>query len=84
MLIKDLSKEIDSNAMTAIRGGDNGALNDQTITNVIEQVQANKVNSNGGPVQIFGGQSASESTSAPTSQIPAGFVAFLSGLERLY
>jgi hypothetical protein len=35
MLIKDLSKELDTKSMTAVRGGDNG----NSATNTIGQVQ---------------------------------------------
>jgi len=36
MLIKDLSKELDTTAMTAVRGGDNGTAN---VANILQAMQ---------------------------------------------
>jgi len=45
MFIKDLSKELDTKAMSAVRGGDNG----NSVTNTIGQVQTLSV-----PVSVLG------------------------------
>ncbi len=36
MLIKDLSKELDTKAMTSVRGGDNGASSATTLLQALE------------------------------------------------
>ena len=69
MLIKDLSKEIDSKDMTAVRGGSNDSQVFIPISTLVEQTNINKVTGNGGPVQIDNNNSSSVSTSvsAPTN-----------------
>ena len=65
MLIKNLSKEIDTKAMTEVRGGSADNQVWTPVYNVIEQSIANKVVGNNGPVQIDNSESASESTYVP-------------------
>ena len=69
MLIKDLSKEIDTQEMTAVRGGSADAQAYVPVTNLVEQLNVNKVTGNSGPVQIDNDNSASISTavSVPTN-----------------
>jgi len=69
MLIKDLSKEIDTQDMTAVRGGSSDSQVFIPISTLVEQVNVNKVTGNGGPVQIDNNNSSSVSTSvsAPTN-----------------
>ena len=69
MLIKDLSKEIDTQDMTAVRGGSADAQAFVPVTTLVEQMNVNNVTGNGGPVQIDNNNSASVSTDvrAPTN-----------------
>jgi len=87
MLIKDLSKEIDTQEMTAVRGGSADAQAYVPVTNLVEQMNFNKVTGNSGPVQIDNSNSATVSTdvSAPTNygaELKV-LLPFLSGLVRL-
>jgi hypothetical protein len=69
MLIKDLSKEIDSKDMTAVRGGSDDTVNWITPSTIVEQGNSNAVVGNLGPVQIENDNSARARTdvSAPTN-----------------
>jgi len=87
MLIKDLSKEIDTQEMTAVRGGSADAQAYVPVTNLVEQLNVNKVTGNSGPVQIDNDNSASISTAV---SVPTNYGAelnvllpFLSGLVHL-
>ena len=62
MLIKDLSKEIGTQEMTAVHGGSNDAQAYVPIWNEIKQGNANAVSGNAGPVQIDNDNSTSLST----------------------
>ena len=62
MLVKDLSKEIDTQEMTAVRGGSNDAQAYIPIWNSVTQGNSNAVAGNAGPVQIDNDNSASLST----------------------
>ena len=62
MLIENLSKEIDSKAMTAVRGGSSDSQVFVPVGNLIEQMNTNTVIGNRGPVQIDNNNSASVST----------------------
>ena len=62
MLIKDLSKEIDTQDMTAVRGGSADAQAFVPVTSLVYQMNVNKVTGNMGPVQIDNNNSASVST----------------------
>jgi len=62
MLIKDLSKELDTKAMTAVRGGDNGSSATNTIGQVLNLSVPVGVMSNGPSntdVHVNGTQNAS-------------------------
>jgi len=78
MLIKDLSKEIDSKDMTAVRGGSNDSQVYIPIYNGVSQGNSNAVGGNSGPVQIDNNNSAHLSTdvSAPANY---GFIFKLLG-----
>ena len=69
MLIKDLSKEIDTQDMTAVRGGSNDSQVYVPIWTGVSQGNSNAVAGNLGPVQIDNNNSSSASTSvsAPTN-----------------
>ena len=69
MLIKDLSKEIGTQEMTAVHGGSADAQAYIPIWNGVSQGNSNAVGGNMGPVQISNDNSASVSTevSAPTN-----------------
>lgn len=69
MLIKDLSKEIDTQDMTAVRGGSADAQAFIPIYNGVSQGNSNAVAGNMGPVQIDNDNSAHLRTdvSAPTN-----------------
>jgi hypothetical protein len=69
MLIKNLSKEIDAKEMTAVHGGSADSQVYVPVTNLIEQMNVNKVTGNSGPVQIDNNNSATVTTdvSAPTN-----------------
>ena len=87
MLIKDLSKEIATQDMTAVRGGSADAQSYVPIWNGVTQGNSNAVMGNAGPVQIDNSNSASVSTdvSAPTNygaELKV-LLPFLSGLTRL-
>jgi len=87
MLIKDLSKEIATQDMTAVRGGSSDAQAFVPVTSLVYQMNVNKVTGNMGPVQIDNSNSASVSTdvSAPTNygaELKV-LLPFLSGLTRL-
>ena len=87
MLIKDLSKEIGTQDMTAVRGGSADAQAFVPVTSLVYQMNVNKVTGNMGPVQIDNNNSASVSTdvSAPTNygaELKV-LLPFLSGLTRL-
>ena len=87
MLIKDLSKEIDTQEMTAVRGGSADAQAYIPIWNGVSQGNSNAVGGNMGPVQLSNDNSASVSTevSAPTNygaELKV-LLPFLSGLVRL-
>ena len=87
MLIKDLSKEIGTQDMTAVRGGSADAQGYIPIWNGVTQGNSNAVAGNAGPVQIDNNNSASVSTdvSAPTNygaELKV-LLPFLSGLTRL-
>lgn len=62
MRIENLSKEIDSKDMTTVRGGSADSQVWIPVTNLIEQMNVNKVTGNGGPVQIDNNNSATVST----------------------
>ena len=62
MLIKDLSKEIGTQDMTAVRGGSADAQAFVPVTSLVYQMNVNKVTGNMGPVQIDNNNSASVST----------------------
>jgi hypothetical protein len=62
MLIKDLSKEIGTQDMTAVRGGSADAQGYIPIWNGVTQGNSNAVAGNAGPVQIDNNNSASVST----------------------
>jgi hypothetical protein len=66
MLIKDLSKEIDTKDMTAVHGGSADAQIWVPTSNSIAQGNVNTIAGNMGQVQIDNNQSASESTSVRT------------------
>ena len=66
MLIKDLSKEIGTQDMTAVRGGSADAQSYVPIWNGVTQGNSNAVMGNAGPVQIDNNNSASVSTSVST------------------
>jgi hypothetical protein len=86
MRIENLSKEIDTQDMTAVRGGSNDAQAYIPVTNLIEQMNVNKVTGNAGPVQIDNDNSASVSTdvSAPTNYgAELNVLSFLTRLVRL-
>ena len=87
MLIKDLSKEIGTQDMTAVRGGSADAQGYIPIWNGVTQGNSNAVAGNAGPVQIDNNNSASVSTDV---RVPTNYGAelkvllpFLSGLTRL-
>jgi len=66
MLIKDLSKEIDSKAMTAVRGGTADALSQPAANSVIVQKTTNVVDgTNYGIIDFNNSQSASVSQVLP-------------------
>jgi hypothetical protein len=69
MLIKNLSKEIDTQDMTAVRGGSADAQVYVPIWNGVQQGNSSAVAGNKGPVQLDNDNSASVSTdvSAPTN-----------------
>jgi len=69
MLIKDLSKEIDSQEMTAVRGGSDDTVNWINPSTIVEQGNSNAVGYNMGPVEIENDNSARARTnvSAPTN-----------------
>ena len=69
MLIKDLSKEIDTQEMTTVRGGSADEQAYIPIWNGVSQQNSNAVAGNAGPVQIDNDNSASVSTavSVPTN-----------------
>jgi len=69
MLIKNLSKEIDTQEMTAVRGGSNDSQVYVPIWNGVTQGNSNAVAGNLGPVQIDNNNSSAVSTSvsAPTN-----------------
>jgi hypothetical protein len=69
MLIKDLSKEIDTQDMTGVRGGSADTQAFIPIYNGVSQGNRNAVAGNMGPVQIDNDNSASVSTDvlAPTN-----------------
>jgi hypothetical protein len=62
MLIKNLSKEIDTQDMTAVRGGTADSQAYIPISNTVWQGNSNAVAGNSGPVQIDNDNSASLST----------------------
>jgi hypothetical protein len=69
MRIENLSKEIDSKDLTTVRGGSADSQVWIPASNLIEQMNYNKVTGNGGPVQIDNNNSATVSTdvSVPTN-----------------
>jgi hypothetical protein len=69
MLIKDLSKEIGTQDMTAVRGGSSDAQAFIPIYNGVSQGNSNAVAANMGPVQIDNDNYArlSTSVSAPAN-----------------
>jgi hypothetical protein len=80
MRIENLSKEIDTKAMTAVRGGSVGAQNVPTFNQGNWLSQSYNVYSDA-PVQITGDMSGSNSASAPSYQLPGSFV--FTGFPRL-
>ena len=48
MLIKDLSKELDAKAMTAVQGGDSGNAAVPTLTQLLAQANQNAVSAGAG------------------------------------
>ena len=81
MLIKDLSKEIDSKDMTAVHGGSADSQIWVPTSNSVSQLVYNKVTGNIGPVQIDNNQSATESTGVAT---PVNYGLILSFLPKLF
>ena len=81
MRIENLSKEIDSKDMTTVRGGSADSQVWIPVTNLIEQMNVNKVTGNGGPVQIDNNNSATVSTDVgvPTNY---GAIIDVGGLVR--
>jgi hypothetical protein len=73
MRIENLSKEIDTKAMTAVRGGSTGAQNVPTFNQGNWLSQTYNVHSDA-PVQILGDMSGSNDASAPNYQLPGSFV----------
>jgi hypothetical protein len=69
MQIENLSKEIDTQDMTAVRGGSNDSQVYVPIWTGVSQGNSNAVAGNLGPVQIDNNNSSSASTSvnAPTN-----------------
>ena len=62
MRIENLSKEIDSQDMTTVRGGSADSQVSIPVSNFIEQINVNKVTGNGGPVLIDNSNSATVNT----------------------
>ena len=70
MLIKDLSKEIDTQDMTAVRGGSYDSQVYVPICIGVSQGNSNAVAGNSGPVQIDNNNSSCVSTSV---SVPTNF-----------
>jgi hypothetical protein len=81
MLIKDLSKEIDGKAMSAVHGGSADAEIWVPTSNSVSQLNVNKITGNMGQVQIDNNQSATETTSVGT---PVNYGLILSLLPKLF
>jgi len=76
MLIKNLSKEVDAKAMTAVRGGSYDSVSNPVSLQEIFQTQINNVHGNDNLVDDS--QSATASAWQPSNQFPGSFV--ISGL----
>ena len=84
MLIKDLSKELDTESMTAVRGGDNGASSSSTILQEMGIVAPVAVGYGAGSagntfIHVDGSQSGSISTHQTSGDKFAAFLGTLKG-----
>ena len=85
MLIKDLSKELDTKAMTAVRGGDNGASSASSILQAMGIDAPIAVGYGAGSagntfIHVNGSQSGSNSTHQTSGDEFAAFLGALKGL----
>lgn len=78
MLIENLSKEIETKAMTAVRGGSTGFLNNPELSQINALTYAPVITGNSGDVQVIGDQSGSNKASQPNSmtQLQGLFVGY--------